>query len=195
VATLDAPLPKSFDAVDPDAPRRYHVLLEDLAETHVNGDEMAPDKGFGRAFVDSLAALHAHRWGVERLQQLGLELPGREDVDRYVAHVKPGLEPMLARIGHDLAPHWPPRLRAMFDGLAGNLAARAKDPRGMRLVHGDLNPGNLLVPRAGPGPVLFIDRPGHAFWAPGRRLERQPGDNHSTAHSRAGWLRATLSTC
>lgn len=28
----------------------------------------------------------------------------------------------------------------------------------MTLVHGDLNPGNLLVPRAGPGPVLFIDR-------------------------------------
>lgn len=45
VAALDAPLPKCFDAAYADAPRRYHLLLKDLSETHVNGDEVTPMTG------------------------------------------------------------------------------------------------------------------------------------------------------
>ena len=157
----DAPLPRCFDAAYADSPRRYHLLLEDLSATHSNADGVAPHGWYGRALAQSLAALHAHRWGEQRLLQLGQGLPTRDEIDRYVAHVSQGLEPMLALVEHRLPSAWPARLRALFDGLGAQLAQRAEraqEPHGMTLVHGDLNPGNILVPRDRSGPVLFIDR-------------------------------------
>lgn len=65
---------------------------------------------------------------------------------------------MLASVGDSLAPAWRPRLHALFDRLAEDFAQRAQDPHGIALVHGDLNPGNILVPHERIGPVLFVDR-------------------------------------
>ena len=42
--------------------------------------------------------------------------------------------------------------------LGSAYAERALDARGMALLHGDPNPGNLLVPKSRRGPVLLIDR-------------------------------------
>ena len=47
--------------------------------------------------------------------------------------------------------------REVFDALPRALGRRALDPAGFSWVHGDLNPGNILAPRAGPGRVLLID--------------------------------------
>ena len=65
---------------------------------------------------------------------------------------------MLTLVGDGLAPGWSSRLRSLFGELGSAYAKRALDPRGMALVHGDLNPGNLLVPKSRCGPVLLIDR-------------------------------------
>ena len=48
-------------------------------------------------------------------------------------------------------------VRRVFDALPQALVQRAQDPAGYSWVHGDLNPGNILAPRAGPGRVLLID--------------------------------------
>lgn len=152
------PMPRCYDAAYAEGPRRYHLLLEDLSASHTNADDVLPDACFGHALAQSLAALHAHRWGEDSLRELGHTLPSRDEVDAYVGHVSQGLEPMLALVGDGLAPQWLPRLRAMFDGLADTFASRLRDAQGFALVHGDLNPGNLLVPKSRSGPVLLIDR-------------------------------------
>ena len=158
VAAADAPIPRCFDAAYAEQPRRYHLLLEDLSASHANADGVVPDESFGRALAESLAALHSHRWGEDRLRELGQSLPGSGEISTYVEHVRAGLDPMLALVGHRLAPRTAPRLRALFEGLAGDLARRSRDPCGIALVHGDLNPGNLLVPTSRSGPILLIDR-------------------------------------
>lgn len=158
VGAADAPLPRCFDAAFDDATRHYHLLLEDLSDSHVNGDQVQPDEAFGRALVDSLAALHAHGRVAAAAAASGPGVSLKADIERYVAHVSSGLEPLLDRVGDTLAPPWPARLRRLFATLAERFAARVEDPRGLTLVHGDLNPGNLLVPRDRRGPVLFIDR-------------------------------------
>ena len=48
-------------------------------------------------------------------------------------------------------------VREVFDGLPNALGRRAEDPAGFSWIHGDLNPGNILAPRAGNGRVLLID--------------------------------------
>ena len=158
LGAADAPLPRCFDAAFADSPRRYHLLLEDLSASHCNGDDVPPDLAFGLALADSLAALHAHRWGPRRLQPIGQAVAGPAEIDRCLAHITPGLAPLMALAGAALPAAWAGRLPGLVAGLAETFKARAGDARGMTLVHGDLNPGNLLVPRAGSGPVLLIDR-------------------------------------
>jgi hypothetical protein len=155
---VDAPMPRCFDAAYAEHPRRYHLLLEDLSATHVNADGVDPDAYFCRALAQSLAALHSHRWGEHRLRELGCAPAGRQEIDAYVEHVAKGLDPMLALAGRDMASQRVRELRALFEDLADRFARRARDPRGFALVHGDLNPGNLLVPKSRSGPVLLIDR-------------------------------------
>ncbi|MBV8503727.1 MAG: DUF1679 domain-containing protein [Paucibacter sp.] len=146
----DAPLPRCFDAAYADEPRRYHLLLEDLSDSHVSGDEaLPPDLGLALALGESLASLHAPHWG-------RVAPPERAEIERYVGHVRPGMEPLLTLAGLD-AP-WPGWLRGLMVSLADRLLERARDPRGLTLVHGDLNPGNLLIPRSRRGPVLLLDR-------------------------------------
>ena len=153
-----APLPRCFDAAFAEHPRRYHLLLEDLSASHRTGDDTPPDLAFGLALADALAALHAHRWGVQRLQPIGRAVAGPAEIDRYLAHITPGLAPLMNLAGAALPAAWASRLPGLVAGLPDTFKARARDARGMTLVHGDLNPGNLLVPRAGSGPVLLIDR-------------------------------------
>lgn len=154
----DAPLVRCFDAAYDATSRHYHLLLEDLSASHTNGDAVESDEAFADALADSAAALHAHRWGEARLRDIGGSMPSGDDVKAYVDHIAPGLEPLLAHAGSALTDDQATRLRALFATLAERFIERCRDPRGFTLVHGDLNPGNLLVPRERAGPVLFIDR-------------------------------------
>lgn len=158
LGAADAPLVRCFDAAFAEHPRRYHLLLEDLSASHGTGDDTPPDLHFGAALADSLAGLHAHRWGKQRLALIGRAVAGPADIDRYLAHITPGLAPLTALAGAALPAAWAARLPGLVASLAEIFKARARDAQGMTLVHGDLNPGNLLVPRDRRGPVLLIDR-------------------------------------
>lgn len=155
---VGGPVARCFDAAFEGAPRRYHVLLEDLSATHFNADHVTPDERYAMALAEAFAALHAHRWGEQRLRAIGLAPPAFEDFARYVAHVRQGLEPMLASVGRRLGARWSARLRDLVARLPARYAERACDLRGITQIHGDANPGNILVPRDGAGRIVLIDR-------------------------------------
>jgi hypothetical protein len=154
----DAPIPRCYDAAYDDSTRRYHLLLADLGETHAPGWEREPTEAYGRALAESLAALHAHRWGADRLRAIGLDPPQPQDFERYAAHVGPGLEPLLALAAGTLNAGQAERLRTIVAQLAARQAERAQNPAGITLLHGDANPGNILAPSAGAGAVYLVDR-------------------------------------
>lgn len=156
----DAPLPRCHHAAyDEGPPRRYHVLLEDLSRTHHTPREMQPTPALADGLAASLARLHAHRWGAVRMAGLGLGAPAVGEFRRWTDRVGAGLEPMLAAAGSLVSSKRAATLRRMFVGLAEARAARIAAAPGWTLVHGDLNPGNILLPRApGAGAVKFIDR-------------------------------------
>jgi len=154
----DAPIPRCHDAQFSAAPRAYHVLMDDLSETHTNTWELPPTLERGLATAESLAALHAHGWGPDRLMRIGGVIPGDAQVDRYVNHVRQGLEPLLDTLGDALDPTWADPLRDLFAHHPALMRERGHDAAGFTLVHGDVNPGNILAPRAGRGRVYLVDR-------------------------------------
>lgn len=154
----DAPLVHCYDAAYADAPRAYHLLLADLSESHVNGDTRAPSAEHAAALGETFGILHAHRWGRARLAEVGERAPTADDLARHVAAIAAGVEPLIAAMGGDLSAEWASRLRAIVAAMPERYAARARDPRALTLLHGDPNPGNLLVPKRAAGPLLLIDR-------------------------------------
>jgi hypothetical protein len=72
-------------------------------------------------------------------------------------HVGRGLEPLLMLAGDDIDDIWRSRLRLVFSRLVDRHAGRALDSQGITKIHGDLNPGNILVPLHGSSPIFLID--------------------------------------
>lgn len=142
VGLADAPLPRCHQACH--APGvGYHLLLQGLSATHTDARDLAPTLAYGLEVAMLLGRMHGHHWQTQAV-------PGRAVVDRYLAEAQPGL-PVL----QDLAGV---RLHDDFARLAQQMRQRWSQHQGMSLLHGDLNPTNILCPRAGPGPLYFIDR-------------------------------------
>jgi hypothetical protein len=154
----DAPLLRCYDAAYSEHHRRYHLLLEDVSETHVTAREQEPSLEYGLALADALAALHARWWGAERLAQAGAPVHDATHIRRFAAIAEPGVAPILARFAGQLRPHWPDLLRELFALHPQALIRRAGDPNGFTLIHGDVGLGNVLVPRQGGQPLYLIDR-------------------------------------
>lgn len=153
-----APLVRCYHAAYQPKPRAYHLLLADVCATHGNGFQVAPSLELARATAAALARLHGRYWGAAGLVELGLGLATAEDLHAYFSHIEPGLEPLLEDQGEALAPARRELLRRIFGEHPRLLYARLRDERGLTLVHGDLNPGNVLWPRHGTAPVYLIDR-------------------------------------
>lgn len=60
-----APLVHCYDAVFSGELQRYHVLLDDLSETHIEAEKKTPTLEYGLALAEGLAVLHAHWWGTQ----------------------------------------------------------------------------------------------------------------------------------
>jgi hypothetical protein len=158
VDLADAPIPRCHDARYSDAPRAYHILMEDLSATHDNTWRMPPTLEHGQAVAEALATLHAHWWGPERLCAIGSGMPGAPEIERYIGHIRQGLEPLIATLGDTLDPAWHQALLDIFAHHPAKMLQRIRDDVGFALVHGDVNPGNILAPRMGGGRISLLDR-------------------------------------
>jgi hypothetical protein len=153
----EAPIPRCYDARYSAEPRGYHVLMEDLSETHRSNFRIPPTDGYGRAVAAALAALHAHRWATGP-QGAEIEIPGAAEIERYLAAIRPGLEPMLENAAGEIDPSWRDALFEIFERHPPCMLDRPRRREGFTLVHGDVNPGNILSPVEGDRPVYLIDR-------------------------------------
>jgi len=147
VGLANAPLVRCHHA-DADA-THYHLLLDDLTDSHCDQDDVPVTEGYGRSLVESLAQLHAHRWALAPADAAGITASLRE--------AQAGLPVMLDAMAEGFSAAERATVREVFESLPQALGRRAQDPAGFSWVHGDLNPGNILAPRAGNGRVLLID--------------------------------------
>lgn len=154
----DAPLLRCYDAAYSAGAMRYHLLLEDKGDSHIEAAEKMPSLAYGLALAEGLAALHARWWGAERLAEAGAPLHDAAHIRRFVEIAAPGVDHILAHVADALKPHWPAAMRALFAHHPAAIVARARDPGGFTLIHGDAGDTNILVPVDGERPLYLIDR-------------------------------------
>lgn len=137
-----APLVRCFDAQH--CPTvGYHLLLDDLAATHTDRRDLEPTLAYGLTVAEALGRLHRHHWCTR-------PAPTRASLDRYFDEIRPGLGPLEAATGLSL--------RDRFYHHEQAFRRRWASPEGMALLHGDLNPTNILTPNGADAPAYFLDR-------------------------------------
>lgn len=158
VGVEGAPLIRCYDAAYSEEENRYHLLLDDLSETHSEAAEKAPTLEYGLALAEGLAAMHAHWWGGERLAEAGAPIHSAEHIRRFVEIAEPGAGHIIAQFSDVLEPHWPQSIRVLYAKHPQRMIERAKDANGFTLIHGDVGHNNILAPRRGDRPIYIIDR-------------------------------------
>jgi thiamine kinase-like enzyme len=121
----------------------YHILLQDLSEEYHDRKEATPTLAHGLALAEALARMHRHHWGKGTP-------PTEEDWQPSLAHIRPGVSGLEATTGRILAER--------FEAHANLLIERWSQPVGLSLLHGDVNPTNILTPKEAESPVLILDR-------------------------------------
>lgn len=154
----NAPLLRCYDAHFSEEERRYHLLLDDVSESHVQAAEKAPTLSYGRALADGLAALHAHWWGAERLAEAEAPIHSAGHIRRFVEIAEPGAGHIIEELAGELEPHWPALIRELYANHPAIMIRRTEEENGFTLIHGDVGSGNVLVPRDGDRPLYVIDR-------------------------------------
>lgn len=153
-----APLIRCYDAAYSAELQYYHVLLDDVSETHMQATGKTPTLEFGFALAEGLAAMHARWWGAEQLAEVGASLHSAEHIRRFVDIAEPGVGHILNQFSAELEPHWPEAIHAQYARHPQAIIERARDDNGFTLIHGDAGEHNILVPRHGVRPVYIIDR-------------------------------------
>ena len=138
--------------------RRYHILLDDVSETHIIAREKEPALEYGLALAEGLAALHARWWGADGLAAAGTAMHSAGYIETFAVIAEPGVEHILGRFMDQLQPHWPALMHDLFARHPQAMVRRTHDPNGFTLIHGDAGEGNILVPCQGDRPIYIIDR-------------------------------------
>lgn len=121
----------------------YHILLDDLSGEFRDRKSADTTLEHGLALAEAIACLHSHHW------ERGVPPSGRE-WDAYFAQIEPGIAPLEAQTGF--------ALRKDFEDHARRLLDRWSNPVGLTLLHGDINPTNVLTPHGTDSPVYILDR-------------------------------------
>ncbi len=158
VDVAEAPLVRCHDAAFSEELQRYHVLLDDLSETHVEAEEKAPTLEYGLAIAEGLAAMHARWWGFRRFTEAGAGMHSAAHIRRFVDISECGVGPLLNKFTTELEPQWPDAIHDLFAKHPLALIERTRDDNGFTLIHGDTGEKNILVPRGGDRPIYIIDR-------------------------------------
>jgi len=153
-----APLIRCYDAEYSEELKRYHLLFDDLSDTHVRAAEKPVTLEYGLALAEGLAALHAHWWGAERLAEANAPIHDADHIRRFVAIAEPGAGHILARFSSDLELHWPGLIQTLYANHPQRMIERTADASGFSLIHGDVGDTNILAPRQGERPIYIIDR-------------------------------------
>jgi thiamine kinase-like enzyme len=152
----DPPVPRCYDAVFDDATGRFHVLLEDLSETHcvLTTWPLPPDFEACERIVDAWARFHAGWW---RDPRLGNGIGETFNADAYAAFVAREFPRFVGSLGDRLSRERRERCERMV-AAAARIAIQQWADGSLTLIHGDAHVWNVLCPKEGmTGGVNIID--------------------------------------
>ena len=151
-------VPRCFDSSWQAETRQWHLLLEDLTDTHEIATPwpLPPDEKLCRRMVQTLARFHAAWWDDPRL---GVEIGTRVDAEtaRQTMQRHAGaFERFADHLGDRLSSERR-QLYERFFAAAPGLQARVLSYRNVTLVHGDAHVWNCFVPKDGSDDLRYLD--------------------------------------
>ena len=211
-ATEPRLVPRCFEALWDATTDQWHLLLEDLTDTHVIATvwPLPPTSEQCESIVRTWARFHAAWWDDPRLGSSIGTWRDEAARDRIVQDLTAHFARFADRLGDSL-----PRERRMlyqrFLGSARHLLERYDARRNVTLIHGDAHVWNVFLPRDGGDDLRLFDWDGWRIgvaagdlaymmalhWYPDRRrrLERALLDRYHTtllAHGVNGYDRQAL---
>ena len=151
-------VPRCFNSSWQAETRQWHLLLEDLTDTHEIATPwpLPPDEKLCRRMVQTLARFHAAWWDDPRL---GVEIGTRVDAEtaRQTMQRHAGaFERFADHLGDRLSSERR-QLYERFFAAAPGLQARVLSYRNVTLVHGDAHVWNCFVPKDGSDDLRYLD--------------------------------------
>ena len=137
---------------------RYWLLLEDVSETHEMAVEYAPHADHAEALGRGLAQLHAP-WQ-DRYDQVSEQYHDEGHIRRFCDRTRSAVPTLLDGPGSALTAAQRKLIERFSKRHVEAMVGRGKQGTDLPLIYGDVNPTNLLVPRAGADDkrVYLIDR-------------------------------------
>jgi hypothetical protein len=150
-------VPRCFEAVEATDTRAWHLLLEDLTDSHFIATEwpLPPTAPQCESIVQAWARFHAAWWDDPRL---GRSVGKWSDAEGWEQPLR-NVAALFARFSDRYGELLPPGRRDIYQRLldrAPDLLARYSSHRNLTLIHGDAHWWNCFVPRDG-GEVRLID--------------------------------------
>ena len=158
VDVKNAPLLRCYNAAYSKEIDRYHLLLEDVSETHIEAYDKKPTLEYGLALAEGLAILHARWWGKTQLAEAGLSAHDAKHIQNFVKIAEPGVSHIVEGFSSELKPHWADLMHELCAKHPQVLIKRSQDLNGFTIIHGDVGSANVLVPHNGNNPLYIIDR-------------------------------------
>ena len=151
-------VPRCFEAHHADAATPWHLVLEDLTETHAVPTEwpLPPSEAQCRSIVGSLARFHAAWWEDPRLGVSVGAWPNDAAVDQFAQQMARHFEVFAGRLGDELSGEQ----RMFYERLIAaerRLPKRYRDTTNITLGHGDACVWNCFLPRNGSNDVRWFD--------------------------------------
>jgi hypothetical protein len=150
--------PRCFEAYGDEESKTWHLLLDDLTDTHVVAASWPSPPTMERcaAIVEALARFHAMWWDDPRLGKSVGAWADTAATTRYLRNLAEKFAQFTNRLGDNL-----PRERCpLYERLlsAGpRLLERYHTHRNLTIVHGDLHVLNSFLPRDAGDDVRFLD--------------------------------------
>jgi hypothetical protein len=151
-------VPRCFEAFFDADTTAWHLLLEDLTDSHVTVTTwpLPPTTQQCEHILQVLARVHAAWWDDRRL---GVTIGAWLDADAIASYLQRFAERYASFTDH-LGDRLSPERRALYEQFieaAPRLLARYHSHRNMSLVHGDAHVWNYLLPRNGGDDVRLFD--------------------------------------
>ncbi|HEY5829420.1 MAG TPA: phosphotransferase [Hyphomicrobiaceae bacterium] len=199
-ATSAGVVPRCFEAFCDQDTKDWHLILEDLTDSHVIGTTwpLPPTTEQCESIISALARLHAEWWDDPRLGVSVGTWVDTETANQGIGRLADRYGVFAERLG-DRLPAERRDLYRRFIDTAPRLLARYHSHRNLSIVHGDAHVWNFFLPRDGGSDVRLFDwdawRVGLAandlaymmatHWYPERR---QRMENRLLDHYHAGLL-------
>jgi thiamine kinase-like enzyme len=151
-------VPRCFEVVEATHTSVWHLLLEDLTDSHFIATEwpLPPTLTQCESIVRMLARFHAAWWDDPRLGVSVGSWRGKDDFDRYLRSFAEEFARFTDRFGELM----PPERRDLYERLldqAPRLLGRYHSRRNLTIIHGDAHAWNFFLPRHGGEDVRLID--------------------------------------